>query len=40
VVISLPPQPLCTSLIKGGRVGRKGLSPIQCLLWDNLHIDL
>jgi hypothetical protein len=40
VVVSLPPQPLCTSLIKGGRAGRKGLSPSQCLLLDNLHIAL
>jgi hypothetical protein len=44
VVPSLPPQPLCTSLVKRGRAGRKGAKPqsmflvwITCTLLYNLE---
>jgi hypothetical protein len=40
VVIFLPPQPLCTSLIKGGRAGRKELAPVTVFCFFSMHIAL
>jgi hypothetical protein len=40
VVTSLPPQPLCTSLIKRERARKKGLAPVIVFCFCNMHIVL